>query len=473
MKRLMAILISVAAFISCSSFTNIKINSDFEVRNEIFLNEQSGNFKSLKWVNNGVSDDQTNKLFEKYDVSYESAKVSDYIYIQEELIPFEEVIPLSYFDNLNYDADALTNNEDEYVHNKGYIRFIVKAYDYGYYDGHVVYKIEVTTKQEKSFFINHNDVVIIQHGNNAITLDENIKKAKCTRTVPFDLIPNGKNNTYKKVETINIEPNYSCANGGIYYEFKAQDVVNFYPNSYVKSYNTTINSEYYLVATDTTSIQPTYVHNFNPLEMSLSVNFGPIGVGINIPTWNNDQMVGREMSLPGYNDRISTKVTNLNKTDFGFEQQYFFYEKSKNLELEDLSIVTNRLRCGYIEEEYIVLSPNRTNAGDAYLSLSFSKNIYEIDTRISLWSSQENISKNNGDSAYIQYKNEEGIWVNLVDLLGVDLPTDRKNPKEFTLIIPEGTKEVRFISNVNNPTGDRNKGRICIDDLKLVSYDFN
>lgn len=50
---------------------------------------------------------------------------------------------------------------------------------------------------------------------------------------------------------------------------------------------------------------------------------------------------------------------------------------------------------------------------------------------------------------YFQHKDESGRWINMVDLLDTDLPTDRLLPKEFTFIIPERTTDIRFISNIN------------------------
>lgn len=471
MKKILTFLISAVTFLSCSSFTENAQLTRFNQQQEIIINKSNENFKSLKWVNSGTINSKSKDLFDKYSINYESAKDSNCIYIQEERLSFEEKVPVYILNDKDIKSSLLNYKDDEYVHNKGYIRFIIKAYDYGYYDSHVIYKIELTTEQEKSFFINHNDVIIIQHGDNAITFDENYKKAKGTRIVPFDYKPNGGNSFSRREEVVEIQPNYSCAEGGIYYEFQAQDLMYGYGDAEVKSYRTTINTEYYLVATDTTSIQPTYVHNFNPLELSLSVNFGPIGVGINIPTWYNDPMDGKVMNLPGYNDRVNTEVINVKKADFGFEPQYFFYDKSKNIPMDNITIKTERLRCGYIEEEYIVLSLNRINAGNSYLSLNFDKKIYEIETSLTFWSANEYISKSNGDSAYIQYKDENDEWINLVDLLKANLPTDRTQPKEFTLIIPEGTHDIRFIAKSKDPKGDRNKGRICIDDLKLVSYE--
>lgn len=49
--------------------------------------------------------------------------------------------------------------------------------------------------------------------------------------------------------------------------------------------------------------------------------------------------------------------TEVSPSDYGFEEQYFFYEKTKNVTVDNLTFETQRLRTGYIEEEVINLSP--------------------------------------------------------------------------------------------------------------------
>lgn len=55
--------------------------------------------------------------------------------------------------------------------------------------------------------------------------------------------------------------------------------------------------------------------------------------------------------------------TTITPDDYGFEQEYFFCNKEHTFTVDDLSIRTYRLRTGFIENEYINLSPKRQNAG--------------------------------------------------------------------------------------------------------------
>lgn len=72
-------------------------------------------------------------------------------------------------------------------------------------------------------------------------------------------------------------------------------------------------------------------------------------IGVEIPKTSNDQVTTDILF------NWSTPLV-LTPADYVFEQQYFFYEKSSNITKNAYTFQTTRLRCGYIEEEYIVLS---------------------------------------------------------------------------------------------------------------------
>ncbi len=64
------------------------------------------------------------------------------VYIQEEYIEFDEVYNQN---NINA-VDLYDSQTQEYLHNKGYIKFTTKAYALGFYDGSIVYHIVTTTE---------------------------------------------------------------------------------------------------------------------------------------------------------------------------------------------------------------------------------------------------------------------------------------------------------------------------------------
>lgn len=50
---------------------------------------------------------------------------------------------------------------------------------------------------------------------------------------------------------------------------------------------------------------------------------------------------------------------------------------------DSVSVNTNRLRRGYIEEEYINLSPKSSGVGTAYLEYYFDKAVRKFDMNLS------------------------------------------------------------------------------------------
>lgn len=156
----------------------------------------------------------------------------------------------------------------------------------------------------------------------------------------------------------------------------------------------------------------------------------------------------------------------LSPAEYGFEAQYFFYEKIKEIGQGTHTITTTRLRCGYIENEYIVLSPRRDGALTAYLAYEFNNCVYRIDVDLALWSANEFINQYNA-TAILQYKNGNGEWITCCDLLrDIVLSTDRNNPLKYSILFPEGTYEFRFyMTSVYG--ADRNKGRLCIGDMSI------
>lgn len=145
-----------------------------------------------------------------------------------------------------------------------------------------------------------------------------------------------------------------------------------------------------------------------------------------------------------------------------------YNSNQENLPIQqgNYTIGTTRLRCGYIEQEYIVLSPRRENAGKAYLIYNFDCKVYRIDVDLTMWSSSENLDKTH-DTAKLQYKVGYGSWKDSLDLLNdISLSTNRINPEHYTVVLPEGVTSIRFYVE-SSAVGSRNKGRICIGDMDI------
>lgn len=168
---------------------------------------------------------------------------------------------------------------------------------------------------------------------------------------------------------------------------------------------------------------------------------------------------------------VHTSTYPIKPSEWGFDARYYFESegiKTKTIDIGDLEINSERLRCGYIENQYINLSPNRYNAGYAYLDLSFNKKINHLSTNLTFWSNKEDL-KSIGDYAYVKYLDDNGNWVILRDLLKEGLTFSRDNPICFEFDIPNGTTRIKYEAYKANPNTDSNKGRICIGDTTFIA----
>lgn len=146
--------------------------------------------------------------------------------------------------------------------------------------------------------------------------------------------------------------------------------------------------------------------------------------------------------------------------------QYFYYNLDAPVTLSNGKILqTNRLRASYIENQYLVLSPNRKDAGKAYIDLSFPNNVSRLSFDSSLWSSLEGISKEQFTIEYFQ----DNTWKSHININLNNLSTFKDDPDDFVVLFPNNINRIRFLAMHDSPSGDRNKGRICLDNFK-VSY---
>lgn len=146
--------------------------------------------------------------------------------------------------------------------------------------------------------------------------------------------------------------------------------------------------------------------------------------------------------------------------------QYFFYEKTANITTSDgFSFGTSRLRCGYIEDQYLVLSANRTNAGLAFLEMNFDIDIKAMNFDISLWAGLEGLGA--GDHVRLYYKDQSGVWREHITFDHYRFSTLRDNPDNYYTSFPTPTRGIKFEVYESNPSGDRNKGRVVIGDINL------
>ena len=146
--------------------------------------------------------------------------------------------------------------------------------------------------------------------------------------------------------------------------------------------------------------------------------------------------------------------------------QYFFYEKDANIVTSDgFTFGTSRLRCGYIENEFLVLSANRNNAGLAYLEMKFNIDIKALNFDISLWSGLEGLGAD--DYVKLYCLNDDGDWIEQMTFDINRMSTLKEYPDNMYIEFQDTTKGIKFEVYKSSPSGGRNKGRVVIGDMNL------
>lgn len=142
--------------------------------------------------------------------------------------------------------------------------------------------------------------------------------------------------------------------------------------------------------------------------------------------------------------------------------QYFYSPINQSVSLTNgMTLQTTRLRTSYIENQYLVMSPKRQDAGTAYLDITFPTKASRISFNASIWGLKEDI---NSEELKIQYYDNGWHDHIQMDLDGLNL---KESPDNYIVLFPKDTTRVRFYVTHSNPTGDRNKGRICLDNFEV------
>ena len=164
----------------------------------------------------------------------------------------------------------------------------------------------------------------------------------------------------------------------------------------------------------------------------------------------------------------SQKLTSstITPVDFGFDQRYTATREEKVVELDKLTLYTYRLRTGYIEEEYVNVSPKREGAGEAYLECFFSYKVRHFSINLSYWQILDKLSKENSTAVLEMYNGND--WNFAMDLIDANLSTDRTHQDVFSFSFI-GKEIYAFRIRVAAPTiGNRNLGRISIGNINLI-----
>lgn len=147
--------------------------------------------------------------------------------------------------------------------------------------------------------------------------------------------------------------------------------------------------------------------------------------------------------------------------------QYFFDIKDKKITFGNgISVQTQRKRASFIENEFLVLSPNRKNAGNAFIEIVFPHQISEISFTAAMWGATEN----NQSEIFMVESVKKVSYVEKKDYLSIsalNLPNTKYSPRKFKFVFSKKCNGIRISANDKAPYGDRNKGRICLDNFNV------
>ncbi|MCR5333236.1 MAG: C10 family peptidase [Bacilli bacterium] len=176
---------------------------------------------------------------------------------------------------------------------------------------------------------------------------------------------------------------------------------------------------------------------------------------------------------PYHNHSVSTyfqkpnrykNKTHIKPNEWGLAPRYYFANegiKETSNTFNGIHFTTKRLRCGYIENMYVVLSPRRQNAGYAYFEIHFDQTMYSFMYSVCLWSNNENLD----GYAIIDVDEGDDFWMHEVDLLNdITLTTKENGVRRYVYYNSVGFTGIKFIAYAT-ATGNMNRGRLCIEDL--------
>lgn len=317
--------------------------------------------------------------------------------------------------------------------------------------------------------------------------------------------------------------NTSSQLGANYFNFDEVDVVTISPLGTNSIY------DFYHCARPSLTAVP---HNFevkNPISISKIHNFIISNDGLcpfSIQNANMFKMIKMAVFVND-EDWSFIKIGELIPSMFNYPDYYVYEYEIKNDALRwrrniisgDFNITTDVLRTGFIQSEKIVLSPDRSYAGAAFIEFTLDKPAWKISFDISMWSAKENqtltdevlfiidnpytmdaikkqtlyqsktcetISSYIAENLYYRRDNSAlhpEIYKNIVTnseyeaLCGLknarsislsSISQDRNSPDNIELIFEKPTKQFGFYAVVKNISERKNnKGRICLGDMTI------
>lgn len=154
----------------------------------------------------------------------------------------------------------------------------------------------------------------------------------------------------------------------------------------------------------------------------------------------------------------------INGANFGFQNEYVDDLNRKAIVLDSgFSFTTQRMRCGYINGQYLALSAKCRNAGLAYLQMDFTQDIQSFDFEIAIWSNQEYLNQNS--SIKLKIKGRDGAYKTKLTFNIAEMSKDKDDLDNYSLSFDEETFGIRIEVTTNQVNYEKNKGRVVLSNF--------
>ncbi len=151
-------------------------------------------------------------------------------------------------------------------------------------------------------------------------------------------------------------------------------------------------------------------------------------------------------------------------TNFGYQNEYVDNLRREPVVLDSgFSFVTQRVRCGYINKQYLALSAKCKNAGLAYLQMDFTQDSQSVDFAITLWSNEEYLNQNS--KITLETKDKDGNYniEHTFDIAKMSKNKDTLDNCSFSFT--KETYGIRITVTTNQVNYEKNKGRVVLSDF--------
>ena len=171
------------------------------------------------------------------------------------------------------------------------------------------------------------------------------------------------------------------------------------------------------------------------------------------------------------------KVGTIVPTDYGFADSYptsdyLRYNFVSHNTSSGLHFETRRYRTGYINNEYVVMSPFRKNIMEAFIEYRFDVPVSKIEVDLAHWRELYKEWTYSSECDAVVRCKILGINFTLFNLLSdsTNLPTDRTHPTTYVISFPIPVYSFEFYmhSKVQH-FNDYNRGRICIGNMNVYT----